>query len=346
LKCSWTSIHSLLERYVFDILFNWHGTYIFVQVVLIQVTSPSSLSQSSTIEHKVAELVSHINGKYGSLHWYPVHHYPQYLQPAEYFALLRVADLGLITSVRDGMNTTSLEYVVCQKETHGPVILSEFTGTADNLNDAVIVNPTNTKGVADAIATCLTLTLAQKKQLQSKLYDYVTTNTVQSWNGRFVSKLVSELAYNEAHPHTPALDRKKLLERYQTAGEDFKSGKGGKRLFMFDYDGTLTPIVADPDRAIPAERVIRCIKKLAQEEGNEVWIISGRDQKFLEDWLGHIGELGLSAEHGCFIRMPGSSKWSNLTETMDMSWQEVVVEVFGRYTERTQGTSSLSNPFI
>ncbi|KAH0609256.1 uncharacterized protein H6S33_012742 [Morchella sextelata] len=303
------------------------------RVVLIQVTSPSSLSQSSTIEHQVAELVSHINGKYGSLHFSPVQHYPQYLEPEEYYALLRVADLGLITSVRDGMNTTSLEYVVCQKDKHGPVILSEFTGTAESLTDAVIVNPTNTRGVADAIATCLSLTDEEKKHLHGKLYEYVTTNTVQTWNSQFLNKLLAELSYQSTHSMTPELNRRRFLEAYQAAGE----GKG-KRLFMFDYDGTLTPIVTDPEMAIPADKVVRSIKRLAQEEGNQVWIISGRDQKFLEEWLGHIGALGLSAEHGCFMRMPGSDTWENLAESMDMSWQKVAMEVFSRYTERTQGS--------
>ncbi|RPA99474.1 hypothetical protein L873DRAFT_1683810 [Choiromyces venosus 120613-1] len=308
------------------------------QVVLIQVTSPSSLSQSSTIEHQVAELVSHINGKYGSLHYSPVHHYSQYLEPDEYFALLRVADIGLITSVRDGMNTTSLEYVICQQETHGPVILSEFTGTAESLTDAITVNPTNTRGVADAIAACLILTPTEKSKLQRKLYEYVTTNTVQAWNSAFLKSLTMELSYNQNHPLTPALDIKRLFTTYNDAEKQVKTGEAGARIFMFDYDGTLTPIVNDPEQATPSDKAVRGIKKLAQQAGNKVWVISGRDQAFLEKWLGHIGELGLSAEHGCFIREPGCEQWINLTETMDMTWKPICIEIFNRYTERTPGS--------
>jgi len=266
-----------------------------------------------------------------------VHHYPQYLEPDEYFALLRVADLGLTTSVRDGMNTTSLEYIICQQETHGPVILSEFTGTAESLTDAVIVNPTNTRGVADAIATCLTLTPAEKSKLQSKLYKYVITNTVQSWNSAFLRKLTMELTYSQNHQLTPALDKKRLYTTYNETEKDLRTGKVGERIFMFDYDGTLTRIVNDPEQATPSDKAARGIKKLAQQEGNRVWIISGRDQAFLEKWLGPIGELGLSAEHGCFIREPGSDKWINLAETMDMSWSASCIDIFNRYTERTPG---------
>jgi trehalose 6-phosphate synthase/phosphatase len=57
---------------------------------------------------------------------------------------------------------------------------------------------------------------------------------------------------------------------------------------MFDYDGTLTPIVKDPQAAIPSDRVIRTIKTLASDPRNAVWIISGRDQAFLDEWMGHI----------------------------------------------------------
>jgi len=106
---------------------------------------------------------------------------------------------------------------------------------------------------------------------------------------------------------------------------------------MFDYDGTLTPIVKDPNAAIPTDRVTRNLKALAADPRNAVWIISGRDQSFLEEWLGHISQLGLSAEHGSFLRYPNSDHWENLTETEDMSWQDSVLDVFQYFTERTSG---------
>ena len=110
------------------------------KVVLIQVTSPSQ-RECIKLESKVSELVSKINGEFGSLEFAPVHHYHQNLEQEEYYALLSVADLALITSVRDGMNTTSHEFVVCQQENQSPLILSEFTGTAGSLSAAILVNP-------------------------------------------------------------------------------------------------------------------------------------------------------------------------------------------------------------
>ena len=104
------------------------------------MTSPPQ-RESPKLESKVSELVSRINGSFGSLEFAPVHHYHQHLDQDEYFALLSVADLALITSVRDGMNTTSHEFVVCQQDNKAPLILSEFTGTAGSLSAAVLVNP-------------------------------------------------------------------------------------------------------------------------------------------------------------------------------------------------------------
>ncbi|EPS45711.1 hypothetical protein H072_119 [Dactylellina haptotyla CBS 200.50] len=298
------------------------------KVILIQVTSPS-VSEGPKVEHQVSELVAHINGTYGSIHFSPVQHFPQYLSQDEYYALLRVADLGLITSVRDGMNTTSLEYVVCQKENHGPVILSEFTGTAGSLCDAFQVNPWDYRGVAEAINTCLSLSPAKKEELHSKLYQHVTTNNVQNWTNRFLKGLLTNLASHDQSQATPQLDRQLVLDQYNRAT---------RRLFMFDYDGTLTPIVKDPHAAIPTDKIIRTIKKLASDPQNNVWIVSGRDQAFLEQWMGDIAELGFSAEHGSFVRRPRSSEWVNLTEKFDMTWQKDVVDIFQYYTERTQGS--------
>ncbi|KAI1424160.1 trehalose-phosphatase [Xylaria sp. FL1777] len=304
------------------------------KVVLIQVTSPTNMKEGkedseNKIASKVNELVMRINGTFGSLGFSPVQHYPQYLAPDEYFALLRAADIGLITSVRDGMNTTSLEYVVCQRDTHGPLILSEFSGTAGSLRDAIHINPWDLTNVAGQINNALTMSRDMRQSMQSNLYAHVTTQTVQSWITKFLRKLVGTLASNRNEKVTPVLDGTILLEQYRASG---------KRLFMFDYDGTLTPIVRDPQAAIPSERVIQTLRALASDRRNAVWIISGRDQEFLQQHLGHIKNLGFSAEHGSFIRYPGATTWENLAEKLDMSWQAEVLDVFQKYTDRVPGS--------
>ena len=313
-----------LEKYP-----EWHG-----KVVLVQVTSPTSIEEEkedagNKIASKVSELVSRINGQFGGLEYNPVYHYPQYLSPDEYFALLRVACVGLITSVRDGMNTTAMEYIVCQRDNHGPLIISEFSGTASCLTDAISINPWDLIGVADDLHRALSMTAYQKAAKHKKLYQHVFANNVQEWTKRYLDRLLVNLASFNKSISTPTLDKDAMLECYK---------KAKRRLFMFDYDGTLTPIVQDPEAAIPSDRIIRTIKTLVRDPKNNVWIISGRDQAFLDEWMGHISELGLSAEHGSYVRQPGRDEWENLTASLDMSWQSEVIKTFSDYTERTQGS--------
>ena len=311
----------------------WRG-----KVVLIQVTSPTSIEEEreepgKKIASKVSDLVMKINGAYGSLGYSPVQHYPQYLSQNEYIALLRAADVALITSVRDGMNTTSLEYVVCQRDDHGPLILSEFSGTAGSLKDALHINPWDFSSVARAIDEALTMSEPKKALMHHSLYRHVTNKNVQAWSNSLIKRLISVLSAHNASFATPLLDKAELLVQYRAAK---------KRLFMFDYDGTLTPIVKDPAAAIPSDRVIRTLRALASDNQNSVWIISGRDQDFLTKYLGFIPELGFSAEHGSFMRHPGSKEWENLAEKFDMGWQTEVFDVFQKWTLKTPGMSPFS----
>lgn len=301
----------------------WRG-----KVVLIQVSSPG-YSHNVKVENKVSELVSQINSRYGNFNYTPVLHYHMRINRDEYLALLRAADLALITSVRDGMNTTSLEFVVCQKEKKSPLILSEFTGTASVLSDAILVNPWDSVGIAKTILECLVMPQAKRIELEDSLYKKVTSNTVQTWTLNFLDHLIDHTCKTHQAHLTPTLNRPRLFKAYKEAK---------RRLFLFDYDGTLTPIVKDPAAAIPSSKLLQIVDKLTADPKNRFWIISGRDQAFLEKWWGSKN-VGLSAEHGCFMRDVGGKEWHNLAETFDMSWQDKVEDVFKAYTEKTPGSN-------
>lgn len=116
------------------------------------------------------------------------------------------------------------------------------------------------------------------------------------------------------------------------------------RFFFLDYDGTLTPIVQSPKDAVPSIKCLKLLKCLVEDPKNRVYVISGRDVKSLDDFLGHINQLGLSAEHGCFLRDPSNSNapnpWTATITTMqsDQVWRVKALDIFQRYTERTPGS--------
>lgn len=84
---------------------------------------------------------------------------------------------------------------------------------------------------------------------------------------------------------------------------------------------------------MPSLDTLEALERLTEDPRNVVFIISGRDGEFLEQHLGHIKNLGMSAEHGGFVREPGAKEWSNFTENLDMSWMDEVLEIFRYYTE-------------
>ncbi|KAJ3226516.1 threalose-6-phosphate phosphatase [Clydaea vesicula] len=327
----------------------WHN-----KVVLIQVTTPPQL-ETPKIELLISELVSRINGRFGSLEFSPINHYHHSLDEEEYFSLLSVADVGLITSLRDGMNTSCSEFVVCQQENHAPLILSEFTGTAGSLSSAILVNPWDykllfdhvTRHTSDFWATSFLNELQKKKSKKNKVTQefQATSNDDTAFND---NKVVSAETNQEAIPVscnfedentkksvTPTLDKELIMQNYT---------KAKRRLLLFDYDGTLTPICKTPNEAIPAPNMLKALNILVKDPLNVVFVISGRDQACLDEWLGSVSGLGLSAEHGCFVKYPpvqksgnATSEWENLVE-IDNSWQPKALEIFNYYTDRTSGT--------
>lgn len=85
--------------------------------------------------------------------------------------------------------------------------------------------------------------------------------------------------------------------------------------------------------AVPSDDALEAIAKLTNDPKNIVYIISGRDQEFLEHHFGHFKNLGMSAEHGGFIKEPGHNQWTNFTGSLDMGWMDEVHEIFKYYTE-------------
>ncbi|TQV91264.1 trehalose-phosphatase [Cordyceps javanica] len=158
------------------------------RVVLVQLTSPAMLEAGGTEEagfaSRVNVLVGAINARYGSLGHTPVHLSPLPPRRDVYLALLRQSDMALVTSVRQGISTTALEYAVCQRDARGTLVLSEFSGTAGALGEAVVINPWDVSAVAEEICKALTATREDRAARHAALIGQVQEMSVERWAGK------------------------------------------------------------------------------------------------------------------------------------------------------------------
>lgn len=162
------------------------------KVVLVQVAVPSrqDVEEYQNLRAVVNELVGRINGKFGTIEFMPIHFLHQSVDFEELTALYAVSDACLVSSTRDGMNLVSYEYIATQGKRHGVMILSEFTGAAQSLNGALIVNPWNTEELAGAIHDAVTMSPETREINFKKLEKYVFKYTSAWWGESFVSELV------------------------------------------------------------------------------------------------------------------------------------------------------------
>jgi len=119
-----------------------------------------------------------------------------------------------------------------------------------------------------------------------------------------------------------------------------KFAKSAKRLLLLDYDGTLSPLVAQPEQAGPTPRLLSLLTKLADQDNTYIYVISGRDRTSLGDWLGHL-PIGMSCEHGLFFRpytRGGVGEWQDIISTLDTAWKADIRALFKDFTDRTPGS--------
>lgn len=190
----------------------WVGKVVLVQVSL-------STTEANENESNVSDVVDRINSKFGTIQYVPVVYLHQDISFSHYLALLTIADACIITSLRDGMNLTSHEYVVCQQGKHSPLIISEFAGTYGSFSAALRVNPWDAQEVADAILEALSMGAEDRFYRWKILYNHVTTNTSQAFVKAFLSDLQLRHKENLAKLSTsiPKLDFAYLQTEYQSS---------------------------------------------------------------------------------------------------------------------------------
>ena len=165
------------------------------QVTFMQIAPPSrgAVLEYRQIRHELERSAGHINGKYAAPDWAPIHYinksFPHRLLTGYY----RSARVGLVTPLRDGMNLVAKEYVACQDGADpGVLVLSRFAGAAQELTDALLVNPADTEEVADALQRALAMPLAERRERWSSMMAVLGEHDITAWRTSFLHALRRE----------------------------------------------------------------------------------------------------------------------------------------------------------
>ena len=270
------------------------------QVVFTQLLVPSRefVAEYRLLKREIDETVGRINGRFSDQGWSPIQYMVRSVSPAELAAFYRSGDVALVTPLRDGMNLVAKEYVAAQLEGDGVLVLSELAGAAQELQEAVLVNPFDPDSVADALHRALSMAEDERRARMAALRDRVGAHTVQDWVTHFLESADEASVRARAEAASPA---DLVLRRL----EPWLRQRPTAALFL-DYDGTLTPIASRPEEAVLSDAAREALRQAAQTHALDVTIVSGRS---LEDIRRMVRVPGLTyvGNHGFEIEGPGFS---------------------------------------
>jgi trehalose 6-phosphate synthase/phosphatase len=297
------------------------------KVHFLQVAVPTreKVDHYAELRRTVNELVGRLGSHHGTPSGGPIHFLYRSLTPATLAAFYRAADVMLVTPLRDGMNLVAKEYVACRTDDQGVLVLSELAGAADELPEALTVNPYDLTGVARAVSRALAMPAAEQRLRMSAMRARVRRNDVHRWAARFIDDLRPR-----ADPRPSGARRAaggELTERVRAAR------RAPTRLLLLDYDGTLAPLAPLPDLAAPDAALLKLLRDLAGLPRTEAHVLTGRTRDSIERWLGALPVV-LHAEHGFW------SRWSSLwvaNHPISGEWKARVEPLLADFAARTPG---------
>ncbi len=314
----------------FEIFLEKHPQYLEkVRLVMLTVPSRSDVLDYKNLKKETDELVGRINGKFATVNWTPVWYYYRAMNFDDLIDLYMSSDIAMITPLRDGMNLVAKEFVSTRINSDGVLILSEMAGASIELFDSIRVNPFDLDQMAESIHEALKMPKKEQKRRMLTMQKRLSRYTVQRWAEDFTELLSKKLNLSFDN-ETTKLSRALEIDIIN----NFKSSS--KKVLFLDYDGTLSDFNSNPDLATPQKSLLKVLKSLNNDLGTQIFIVSGRDQKFLDRWFGKL-DINMAAEHGNFVKYSGSKKWICKGQE-DIKWKNDVSPIFQSFTDNTPGT--------
>jgi trehalose 6-phosphate synthase/phosphatase len=257
------------------------------KVVYMQVAVPSrfQVAEYRTLKNEIDQLVGRVNGRFATSQWSPIRYLYRGFSQDRLAALYRDADVALVTPLRDGMNLVAKEFVACQVRDPGVLVLSRLAGAAETMYEAIQVNPHNVDGTAAALHRALTMSEAERASRMSALRRRERIANLDTWVDQFLAAALA--AHVGLQPPTDT---------------DFEAWLGGfvaghQVAVFLDYDGTLTPLVDHPAKAVLGDSMRAVLTQLARRADTDVAVVSGRGIDDIRDMV-DIDEIALGGNHG------------------------------------------------
>ncbi|HEY6985966.1 MAG TPA: trehalose-6-phosphate synthase [Rhodanobacteraceae bacterium] len=165
------------------------------RISFLQIAPPSreEVPEYRELRSRLERLAGATNGRYAEPDWMPIRYVNRSFNQATLAGFYRAADIAVVTPLRDGMNLVAKEFVAAQPaDDPGVLILSSFAGAADELKQAIIINPFDADDISDSLLKALTMPLAERRERWQTMFDYLVRNDVSRWRTAFLDALAQD----------------------------------------------------------------------------------------------------------------------------------------------------------
>ncbi|WP_297762544.1 bifunctional alpha,alpha-trehalose-phosphate synthase (UDP-forming)/trehalose-phosphatase [uncultured Muriicola sp.] len=299
-----------------------------VRLIILAVPSRSNVPQYKLLKKEIDELVGRINGELATVSWTPIWYFYRSMPFDNLIDLYTSCDIAWLTPIRDGMNLVAKEYIATRTDKTGVLILSEMAGSANEMNESLLINPNNFEQIADAIHKAIQMPVEEQKERNTVLQKRLERYNVEKWANDFMRSLTLQSDKDPTY-----VTRRLSLDLTNTIMKHYRDAE--KRLLFLDYDGTLAGFHTDPQKAAPDAALYELIDNLAAMENTDVYLISGRDKETFERWF-LKKKYNMIVEHGVWLSEKGSD--FTMLENVKKDWMEKILPVLESFVDRTPGS--------
>jgi len=170
------------------------------KVTLMQLAAPSrtQIEEYQNINDEIEKLVEEINGRHGADDWKPIHFLRANHDYHAVIAAYRMADVVMVTSLHDGMNLVAKEFIAARTDGDGVLLLSQYTGAARELIDALLINPYDTDQLADAMLRAFNMPEKERRQRMARMRAQVEKNNIYEWGRKIFEELLKRVSFGKS----------------------------------------------------------------------------------------------------------------------------------------------------